>query len=154
MQFADGTLHWINWVANVICPCLGVVFFCAAVYCYGQPHEHYTHYWYAGWTAFLLPGIVRLLEAFTTQSGAGNPDSYYLALRSACNWLANVILPMNAALQLMKAIGAGSGIFERGGRIRVWGPVHHVIAAFACLSTSGIIHLVFFLISQHPHGVS
>jgi hypothetical protein len=154
MQFADGTTHWINWLANVICPCLGVLFFCAAIYCYGQSHMRLTHYWYAGWTAFLLPGIVRLFEAFTNQVGASNPDSYYLAIRSTCNWLANVILPMNAVLQLMKAVGAWSGIFERGGRIRVWGPVHHITAALLSLSISGLIRLVLYLINLRPNGVS
>lgn len=153
MAFSDGTLHAINWAANVIFPCLGVLFFCAAVYCYGQAHMRYSHFWYAGWGAFLIPGIVRLFEGFTGQSTATNPDSFYVAVRTACNWLANVILPMNAVVQLMKAIGAGSGIFERGGRIRTWAPVHHVFAAFLCLSMSGLIHLVLFLIAQRPGGV-
>ena len=54
----------------------------------------------------------------------------------------------------MKAIGSGSGIFERSGRIRPWGPVHHVVAAVLCCCLSGLIHLVLFLIGQHPGGVS
>jgi hypothetical protein len=153
MQFANGLLAWVNWMANVICPFLGLLFFCAAIYAYGQPHMRHAHYWYAGWLAFLIPGIVRLTEAFSNQGGASNPDSYYLAVSSACNWLANVILPMYSVLQIMKAIGAGSGIFERGGRIRVWGPVHHVAAAFASLSVSGLIHLVLALIAKKPNGV-
>jgi len=154
MQFQAALLHAINWAANVICPCLGVLFFCAAIYCFGQEHMRYVHWWYAGFAAFLLPGTVRLFEAFATQSAASDPDSYYVAVRSACNWLANVMLPMAAVLQLVKAIGAGSGIFERGGRIRLWGPVHHVVAAFACLSMSGLIHLVLYLIALHAQGES
>ena len=154
MLFQTGLLHCINWVANVICPCLGCLFFCAALYCFGQPHMRYIHWWHAGFAAFLIPGIVRLFEAFALQSDASNPDSFYVAVRSAVNWIANVILPLYAAMQLIKAIGAGSGIFERAGHIRIWGPVHHVMVALACLCMSGLIHLVLYLIALHPNGVS
>ena len=151
MNFYTGALHAVNWAANVICPVLGVYFLCAALYFYGQAHSRYTHYWYAAWGMFLIGGIMRMLEAWTGNGvNASNPDTYYVALRSACNWLANVILPMNAVAQLAKAIGAGSGVFSRTGHIRVWGPAHHVFLGLMSLCASGIVKLIIHFID--PNG--
>lgn len=154
MNFYTGAVHAVNWAANVICPILGVYFLCVALYFYGQAHSRYTHYWFAAWGMFLIPGLMRLLEAFTTQTpfqsgaGASDPDTYYLALRGFCNWLANVILPLNAVVQLAKAIGAGSGVFSRTGHIRVWGPVHHVFIGLMSLCLSGIVKLILYFIQN------
>ena len=155
MNFYAGALHAVNWAANVICPILGAYFLCRALYfCgqahnYGQAHNRYTHCWYAAWGMFLIPGLMRLLEAFTGNgANASDPDTYYLALNSACNWLANVVLPMNAVVQLAKAIGAGSGIFSRTGHTPVWGPTHHVFIGLMSLCLSGIVKLILHFINN------
>jgi hypothetical protein len=153
MNFYTGLLQAVNWAANVVCPILGAFFLCAALYFYGQPHSRYTHYWYGAWGMLLVPGLMRLFEAFATKSAASDPDSYYVALYSAGNWLANVILPMNAVAQLAKAIGEGSGIFSRTGHIRVWGPAHHVFIGLMSLCASGIVHLVLWFIGQGAVGL-
>lgn len=153
MNFYTGLLHAVNWAANVICPILGLFFLCAALYFYGQAHSRYTHYWYGAWGMFLIPGFMRLLEAFAGKTQPNDPDSYYVALYSAGNWLANVILPMNACVQLAKAIGAGSGIFSRTGHIRVWGPIHHVFIGLMSLCLSGIVHLILHFIKAGEAGV-
>jgi len=153
MNFYTGVLHAVNWAADVICPILGVFFLCAALYFYGQAHSRYTHYWYGAWGMFLIPGFMRLLEAFAGKTQPGDPDSYYVALYSAANWLANVILPMNAVVQIAKAIGAGSGIFSRTGHIRVWGPVHHVFLGMMSLCLSSIVHLMLHFIQAGAGGL-
>ncbi len=153
MTFYHGLLHAVNWAANVTCPLLGAFFLCVAIYFYGQSHSLYTHYWYAAWGMFLIPGLMRLLEAFAGKTQPSDPDSYYVALYSAGNWLANVILPMNAVTQLAKAIGAGSGIFSRTGHIRVWGPVHHVFIGLMSLCLSGIVKLILYFIQQGAAGL-
>ncbi len=153
MSFYNGVLHAVNWAANVICPLLGAFFLGVALYFYGQSHTRYTHYWYAAWGMFLIPGLMRLLEAFAGKTQPSDPDSYYVALYSAGNWLANVILPMNAVTQLAKAIGAGSGIFSRTGHIRVWGPVHHVFIGLMSLCLSGIVKLLLYFIQQGAAGL-
>ena len=153
MNFYTGVLHAVNWAADVICPILGVFFLCAALYFYGQAHSRYTHYWYGAWGMFLIPGFMRLLEAFAGKTQPGDPDSYYVALYSAANWLANVILPMNAVVQIAKAIGAGSGIFSRTGHIRVWGPVHHVFLGMMSLCLSSIVHLMLHFIQAGAEGL-
>lgn len=153
MSFYTGVLHAVNWAADVICPILGVFFLCAALYFYGQAHSRYTHYWYSAWGMFLIPGFMRLLEAFTGKTQPGDPDSYYVALYSAGNWLANVILPMNAVVQIAKAIGAGSGIFSRTGHIRVWGPVHHLFLGMMSLCLSSIVHLMLYFIQTGAGGI-
>lgn len=153
MSFYAGVLHAVNWAANVICPILGALFLCMALYFYGQTHSRYTHYWYATWGMFLIPGLMRLLEAFTGKlPNASDPDTYYVALYSACNWLANVILPMNAVAQLAKAIGAGSGVFSRTGHVRLWDPIHHVFIGLMSLCLSGIVKLILHFI-DNAHAV-
>ena len=153
MNFYTGVLHAVNWAADVICPILGVFFLCAALYFYGQAHSRYTHYWYGAWGMFLIPGFMRLLEAFAGKTQPGDPDSYYVALYSAANWLANVILPMNAVVQIAKAIGAGSGVFSRTGHIRVWGPIHHLFLGMMSLCVSSIVHLMLHFIQAGAGGL-
>jgi hypothetical protein len=48
----------------------------------------------------MASGLLRALETFASQRAWNDPDVYWMALVSLVNWIANVILPVYAALQV------------------------------------------------------
>src|SRR5438445_12372856 len=103
MSLDNGILHLANWTGNVIMPTLAAVFIIVAIIQFSKGQE-FSHSMYGALACLLVSGLTRALETFASQRPWNNPDVYWIALVTLVNWVANVILPVYAAVQV--AVGA------------------------------------------------
>ena len=99
MSFSNGILNLTNWVGNVILPTLAGLFFVIAVLRFSRGLAHYPAM-YGGFLCLMGSGLVRALETFTRQRSWNDPDVYWVSLVTLVNWIANVIMPLYAALEV------------------------------------------------------
>ena len=150
MSFDSGILHLANWVGNVIMPTMAAVFIIVAIIQFSKGQE-FSHSMYGALACLLVSGLTRALETFASQRPWNNPDVYWIALVTLVNWVANVILPVYAAVQV--AVGAL--------RMGMFSPIHptsgwmrHFLAAGLCLMVSGLLRLAEFFVAQGTGGVT
>ena len=97
MSFDSGILHLANWVGNVIMPTMAAVFIIIAIIAVFKGTGVLTqHVWCLG----LSLGLRSDASARNVCLAAAwnNPDVYWIALMTLINWVANVILPVYAAV--------------------------------------------------------
>ena len=142
MSFDNGILHLANWVGNVIMPTIAAVFIIVAIIQFSKGQE-FSHSMYGALACLLVSGLTRAFETFASQRAWNNPDVYWIALVTLVNWVANVILPVYAAVQV--AVGAL--------RMGMFSPIHptsgwmrHFLAAGLCLMVSGLLRLAEFFV--------
>ena len=149
MSFSNGILNLTNWVGNVILPTLAGLFFVIAVVRFSRGLTHYSAM-YGGFLCLMGSGLVRALETFTRQRSWNDPDVYWVSLVTLVNWIANVIMPLYAALE----VAAGGVSLASGMRIHQtsnW--QRHFLSAGLCLLLSGLLRLAEYFVAQGTAGV-
>ncbi len=149
-MFEHGLLNLTNWVANVILPTVAGLFAAAAIYTFSKARP-YSHFSYAGFAALMCSGLLRTLESFASQSGASDPDRYWISILTLTNWVGNVMLPLYGALQVVMAVVHYAGLLERMTIGEAW--VRNVVTAMMCFGLSGILRLAEFWIANGTAGV-
>ena len=150
MSFYNGILNLTNWAANVILPTLAALFIVIAILQFSKG-QAFSHALYGGFMCLMASGMLRALETFASQRAWNDPDVYWMALVSLVNWIANVILPLYAALQV------AAGALDLATDVRFQyssGWMRHFAAAGMCLMVSGFLRLGEFFVSKGTGGVS
>ena len=149
-MFEHGLLNLTNWVANVILPTVAGLFAAAAIYTFSKARP-YSHFSYAALAALMCSGMLRALETFASQSGASDPDRYWISILTLTNWVGNVMLPLYGTLQVVMAVVHYAGLLERMTIGEAW--VRNLVSAMMCFSLSGILRLAEFWIANGTAGV-
>jgi hypothetical protein len=105
---------------------------------------------YGGFAALMCSGLLRVLENLTNIRAYDDPDRFWVALMMIVDWVANVLLPLYAVLQIAAAVTHYAGLLERMTIGQAW--VRNVVAALMCLGVSGMLRLAEYWI-QHTVGV-
>jgi hypothetical protein len=147
-----GLIQMASYLGNVILPVIAGLCLCKGVYDLAHKASSGEHYVTAALACLLASGFVRLAEHFTGASTT-NQDQYYQALLSLTNWIANVILPIYAAVDLLRGILSLSngGMFEftsLGGNVG-----RHFLVAIACVSVSGGLRLLEWFVKSGAGGL-
>ena len=149
MSLSNGILNLTNWVGNVILPTLAGLFFVFAVLRFSRGLAH-SPAMYGGFLCLMGSGLVRMLETFSRQRSWNDPDVYWVSLVTLVNWIANVIMPLFAALE----VAAGGVSLASNMRIHHtsnW--QRHFLSAALCLLISGFLRLAEFFVTQGTGGV-
>jgi hypothetical protein len=150
MSFTNGILNLTNWAGNVILPTLAALFFAIAILRFARS-ESYAVAMYGGFTCLMASGLLRAMETFASQRAWNDPDVYWIALVILVDWVANVLMPVYAGLQV--AAGAlRMGIVTRIHPTEGW--LRHFVAAGLCLLLSGLVRLAEFFVTQGTGGVT
>src|ERR1039458_2881807 len=150
VSFSNGILNLTNWVGNVILPTLAGLFFVLAVLRFSRALAHYPAM-YGGFLCLMGSGLVRTLATFTRQRSWNDPDVYWVSLVTLLNWIANVIMPLYAALEVAAggvSLASGVGIHPPPKRQRTF------LSAGLCLLLSGLLRLAEYFVAHGTGGVS
>jgi hypothetical protein len=108
------------------------------------------HYLTATMACLLVSGFIRMIEHFTQVQT--DQDQFYMAILSMANWTGNVILPMYAAINFVRAtLSISSSSFEltsMGGNTG-----RHVVVGIACLGASMGLRLLEWFVAQGAGGI-
>ena len=149
-MFEHGLLNLTNWAGNVIMPTLAGLFFAAAIYNFSKG-QAYSHLSWAGFASLMCSGLLRALEGFAQQAGAGDPDRYWISILTLVNWVGNVILPLYGVQQVVMAVLHSAGVLERLTIGDAW--VRNVVSAMMCFGLSGLLRLAESFIQNGTAGV-
>ena len=109
---AQAILAMVNWLGLIVMPIMAALFLAVGVYKYSKG-ESMERCVIGVLVAISISGITRLAEFFVATS-AGNSvasDTYSNALLNLTNWVANVILPVYAAFEVVRADFGGPEAF-------------------------------------------
>lgn len=149
--FDTGLVNMASYIGNVILPVFAGLVLCLGIYQLAHRARSGERYITAALVCLCASGFVRLVEHF---SGAGSgADQYFDALLALTNWVANVIMPVYAGVNLVRAVLSLSngGMFEftsMGGNVG-----RHVLVAVACLSVSGGLRLIEWFVTSGQGGI-
>jgi len=149
MSVSNGILNLTNWAGNVILPTLAGLFFVLAVLRFSRGLAYYPAM-YGGFLCLMASGLVRMLETFSRQTTWSDPDVYWTSIVTLVNWLANVIMPLFAGLE----VAAGGVSLAANMRIHhtsSW--QRHFLSAALCLLISGFLRLAEFFVTRGTGGV-
>jgi hypothetical protein len=149
-MFENGLLNLTNWTANVIMPTIAGLFAAAAIYRFSKA-QPYSHMSYAALAALMCSGLLRALETFAAQSGASDPDRFWISILTLTNWVGNVMLPLYGTLQVVMAVVHYAGLLERMTIGEAW--VRNLASAMMCFGLSGLLRLGEFWIANGTAGV-
>ena len=150
MSFYNGILNLTNWAGNVILPTLAAVLFIVAILRFSRGQAYYQAM-YGGFLCLMGSGLVRALETFASQRAWNDPNVYWISIVTLVNWVANVIMPLFAALE----VAAGGVTLATDIRVHYsqsW--QRHFLTAGLCLLISGLLRLAEFFVSQGAGGVT
>src|SRR6266567_2321778 len=149
-MFENGLLNLTNWTANVIMPTIAGLFAAAAIYRFSKA-QPYSHMSYAALAALMCSGLLRALETFAAQSGASDPDRFWISILTVTNWVGNVMLPLYGTLQVVMAVAHYAGLLDRMTIGEAW--VRNLASAMMCFGLSGLLRLGEFWIANGTAGV-
>ncbi len=148
-SFDHGLLNMTNWVGNGVMPLLAGLMIALGIYKFSRGGDFERYIWGA-MGALSVSGLLRLAEVFARQgSGSGQTFAALLALT---DWVCNVILPVYAGIEVVRAVLGVSGV---GIRLNIgddW--LRHAVAAFAALSCSGLLRLLEHFVATGTGGVA
>lgn len=147
-SFDGGLLQMADWLARAIMPVLAGLLIALSVYRLSKGGDFERYIW-AALGCLTVTGLFRLLQVFAAQSS--KPDQLFVAVVTLTDWVCNVIMPVFASLEIVRAVLGVSGI---GSRLNIgddW--LRHVLAAFAALSCSGILRLLEFFVLNGKGGI-
>jgi len=146
----DGAIKMLaGYLGNAILPICAGLILCMAIWAYSQ-RKSGDQYVVGAMVALLASGLIRVAETFAAQgTGAGQ---YLSAVLTLVNYVSNVIMPVFAALELVRGILELSGFMER---MTIGDDAsRHFILAGMCLSVSGMVRLLEFFVMNATGGVS
>jgi hypothetical protein len=147
-SFDQGLLNMTNWVGNGVMPLLAALWIALGIYRFSRGGDFERYIW-AALGSLSVSGLLRLAEVFARQ-GSGS-SQIFQALLTLADWICNVILPVYAALEVVRAVLGVSGV---GARLNIgddW--LRHVAAAFAALCCSGLLRLMEHFVAAGTNGV-
>lgn len=146
----DGAIKMLaGYLGNAILPICAGLILCMAIWAYSQ-RKSGDRYIIGAMVALLASGLIRAAEVFAAQ-GTGS-GQYFAAVLTLVNYVSNVIMPMLAALELIRGILELSGFMER---MAIGDDAaRHFILATMCLSVSGMVRLLEFFVNNATGGVS
>jgi hypothetical protein len=150
VSFYNGFLNFTNWSGNVILPTLAGLFFALAILRFSKGYP-YSHALYGGLMALAASGLLRALEHFAAQRAWNDPDVYWISLVSFVDWVANVLMPVYAAVEVTAgglALATDQRFQHTGGWMR------HFMTAGLCLLLSGFVRLAEYFVQQGVGGVT
>ena len=145
---AQAILAMVNWLGLIVMPVMAALFLAIGVYKYSKG-ESMERCVIGVMVAISISGITRLAEYFVATS-AGNSvvtDTYSNALLNLTNWVANVILPVYAAIEVVRAGISFEDLTTMRTDLR---PVKHFATAVMCCAVSAIMRLDRVLGRQRP----
>lgn len=148
-SFYQGLLNMTNWVGNGVMPLLAGLMIAMGIYKFSRGGDFERYFWGA-LGALSVSGLLRLAEVFARQ-GSGTAQMFE-ALLTLTDWVCNVILPVYAGIEVVRAVLGVSGV---GIRLNIgddW--MRHAVAAFAALSCSGLLRLLEHFIAAGTGGVA
>ncbi|HUZ95358.1 MAG TPA: hypothetical protein VMU57_10630 [Edaphobacter sp.] len=148
-SFYQGLLSMTNWVGNGVMPLLAGLMIAMGIYKFSRGGDFERYLWGA-MGALSISGLLRLAEVFARQ-GSGTAQMFE-ALLTLTDWVCNVILPVYAGIEVVRAVLGVSGV---GIRLNIgddW--MRHAVAAFAALSCSGLLRLLEHFIAAGTGGVA
>ena len=148
-SFDQGLLNMTNWVGNGIMPLLAALMVALGIYKFSRGGDSERYIWGA-LASLSVSGLLRLAEVFARQ-GAGS-NQMFEALLTLADWVCNVILPVYAGLEIVRAVLGVSGV---GARLNIgddW--MRHVVVAFAALCCSGLLRLLEHFVAAGTSGVA
>ena len=138
-----------SYLGNVILPVSAGLVLCIGVFQLAHKARSGEHYLTAAMVCLMASGFVRLAEYFSMQ-GSGQ-DQFFTAFLSLTNWVANVVLPVYAGLNLVRGILSITGSFEltsMGGNT-----ARHFLVAVCCLSISGGLRVLEWFVTTGAGGL-
>ena len=148
-SFDQGVLNLTNWVGNGVMPLLAALMIAMSIYRFSRGGDFERYVWGA-LGSLSVSGLLRLAEVFARQGSGSN--QMFAALLALADWVCNVILPVYAGLEVVRAILGVGGV---GSRLSIgddW--IRHVVAAFAALCCSGLLRLFEHFIAAGRGGVA
>jgi hypothetical protein len=148
-SFDHGLLNMTNWVGNGVMPVLAALMIALGIYRFSRGGDFERWVWGA-LGALSVSGLLRLAEVFARQGSSSN--QMFEALLTLADWICNVILPVYAGLEIVRAVLGVSGV---GSRLNIgddW--LRHVAAAFAALCCSGLLRLFEHFVAAGTGGVA
>jgi hypothetical protein len=148
-SFDQGVLNMTNWVGNGVMPLLAALMIALGIYRFSRGGDFERYVWGA-LGSLSVSGLLRLAEVFAKQ-GSGSSQMFQ-ALLTLADWICNVILPVYAGLEIVRAVLGVSGV---GSRLNIgddW--LRHVVTAFAALCCSGLLRLFEHFVAAGAKGVA
>lgn len=148
-SFDQGVLNMTNWVGNGVMPLLAALMIALGIYRFSRGGDFERYVWGA-LGSLSVSGLLRLAEVFAKQ-GSGSSQMFQ-ALLTLTDWICNVILPVYAGLEIVRAVLGVSGV---GSRLNIgddW--LRHVVTAFAALCCSGLLRLFEHFVAADTKGVA
>jgi hypothetical protein len=99
MSLDGAVTNLASWAGNVMMPTMAGAFFAGVVYRYSKGGQ-FEQLLYGGFASLMCSGMLRALEGFVQNAGPTSADGYWTAVMNLVNWIANVILPVFALMQL------------------------------------------------------
>ncbi len=148
-SFDQGVLNMTNWVGNGVMPLLAALMIALGIYRFSRGGDFERYVWGA-LGSLSVSGLLRLAEVFARQGSGSN--QMFEALLTLADWICNVILPVYAGLEIVRAVLGVSGV---GSRLNIgddW--LRHVVTAFAALCCSGLLRLFEHFVAPGTGGVA
>ena len=143
---AQAILAMVNWLGLIVMPVMAALFLAVGVYKYSKG-ESMERSVIGVMVAISISGITRLAEYFVATS-AGNSvvtDTYSNTLLNLTNWVANVILPVYAAIEVVRAGISFEDLTSMRTDLR---PVKHFATAVMCCAVSAIMRLIEYWVAN------
>lgn len=153
IAFNTALASMASYLGNGILPVLAGLSLVIGVYNLAHKASSGERYLTIALACLMCSGLVRLVESFATAGGTTNSTEFYTALLTMTNWLANVMLPIYAAVNVIRGVlsNASGGAFEftsmSGNTSR------HFMMAGACVCVSGGLRLLEFFVTAGTAGV-
>ena len=150
-SFDTGLPSMASYIGNVILPVCAGLTLCVGIYQLAHHARAGERYVTAAVACLSASGFVRLAEYFSTQ--ISSQDQFYYAFLSLTNWVGNVVMPLYAGVNFVRAILSVSngGMFEltsMGGNA-----ARHVLVGVGCLAVSGGLRLLEFFVTSGAGGI-
>src|SRR5665213_1143839 len=109
-SFDQGILNMTNWVGNGIMPVLAALMIALGIYRFSRGGDFERYVWGA-LGSLSVSGLLRLAEVFARQGSGSN--QMFAALLTLADWVCNVILPVYAGIEVVRAVLGVSGVGAR-----------------------------------------
>ena len=143
---AQAILAMVNWIGLIVMPVMAALFLAIGVYRYSKG-ESMERCVIGVMVAISISGITRLAEYFVATSAGHSvvTDTYSNALLNLTNWVANVILPVYAAIEVVRAGISFEDLTSMRTDLR---PVKHFATAVMCCAVSAIMRLIEYWVAN------
>jgi hypothetical protein len=149
-SFDTALTSMASYIGNVIMPAAAGITLCIGIYNLAHKAKSGERYLTATMACLLISGFIRMVEYFSKQQTG--QDQFYVSFLTMTNWTGNVIMPMYAVINIIRAgLSVSNSSFEFtsvGGNTG-----RHVIVAIACLGVSMGLRLLEWFVTTGAGGI-